>query len=891
MNAIRTLLLRLRNLLRKDQLDRDLQDELAAHLEMHVADNLRAGMSPEEARRIALLTLGGVEQTKESVRDQRGFPFFESLLQDVRFDQRMLRKNPGFTAIAILTLALGIGATTALFSVLDAVVLRPLPFHDPARLVAARSIDLRDSTHGGEISYPAFLDWRSQAHSFEAMSVWNVTNFAYTGADLPESIRCAVVSANLFSLLGVSPALGRTFTQEEDRPGGDNSPVVLSYEFWQSHLGGDPHVLGRALTLDNDKYSVVGVMPPRFQFPVEKDRVELWVTIAHDLQGGNTAIAAQRGASYLWIVARLKPDIQIPVAQSELLSVQQQLNRQYPENRPRGVAIRSEADQISGDMRPVLMTLLGAVAFVLLIACANVASLLLARATVRQKEFTVRSALGASHWTIVRQLLAESVILAFLGGVLGLLLAHWATTVLVSMAPEGLARTSDIALDFRVLTFTFFVALATGVLFGLVPAVQASRSSSNQILRANGRGSSAEAGTVRLRSALVVSQLAITFVLLIGAGLLLRSFNRLLHVDPGFRSDHVLTFLLDLPSSRHPGAQRPAFVRELLETARALPGVKSASAIFGMPLNEDSNSFTTLDVYGLPVPRAQRPRVAFRIIESQYFQTMGIRLLQGRNFSLQDEQGGPSLAIVNETLARRIFHGEDPLGHRIKPNISFGESQDAPMREIVGVVADVKSRGIGDNPVPEVYVPQTPVDFMGETTVVVRSAVDPDSIVPTMRSLVSSMDKDLPLQEIKTLDQYVSGSISAPRFEALLLGTFAALAFLLTAIGLYGVISYSVVQRTREVGIRIALGAQRGTISRMVLRQGASMTLIGLAIGLLTSCFAAYFIRHLLHGIEAFDITTFVAVPLLLFAVSLLACYIPARRAARVDPMIALRYE
>jgi predicted permease len=890
LGRLRQLFQRFAALFRRAQLDQDLEAEMASHLELAIEENLRSGLSPMEARRQALIQFGGTQQAKESHRDSRSLPFLETLLQDVRFGLRMLGKSPAFTAVAVLTLGLGIGANTALFSVLDAVVLRPLPFHDPGRLVAVRSVDLRDPTQGGDISYPNFLDWRSQSHSFEAMSVWNVTNLTYTGGDKPESLRSAVVSANLFSLLGVSPVLGRSFALEEDRPGGNDIPVILSYEFWQSHFGGDPNVLGRALTLDNAKYTVVGVMPARFQFPVEKDHVELWITIAHDLQG-TMAMASQRGISYLWVVARLKPNIQIPMAQSDVLLVQGQLNRQYSENRPRGVAIQSEADQIAGDMRPVLIILLGAVAFLLLIACANVAGLLLARATVRKKEFTVRFALGASRWTIVRQLLAESVLLACLGGALGLLLAHWATSALVSMTPEGLPRTSEIALDFRVLAFTFFVVLAVGVLFGLAPAVHASRSDSSQVLGENGRGSSTGPSGLRLRGALVISQLAISFVLLIGAGLLLRSFNRLLHVDPGFRPDHVLTFLLEVPSSRHPGAQRPVFVRALLQSARALPGVNSASAIFGLPLNDEQSAFTTLEIYGQPVPSSQRPRIAFRIVESQYFRTMGIRLLRGRAFAPQDEQGGPPLAIVSEMLARQLFHGENPLGHRIRLDISFGNNLDAPMREIVGIVTDVKSNGIAGTAVPEVYVPQTPVDFIGETTVVVRTTMDPNSLVPTVRSLVSSMDKDLPLREVRTLDQYVSGSISAPRFEALLLGTFAALAFFLTAIGLYGVISFSVIQRTREMGIRIALGAQHGSISRMVLRQSASLTVIGVAIGLLASFFAVHLIHRLLYGIAATDPTTFVAVPVLLIAMSLLASYIPARRATRVDPITALRYE
>jgi len=880
----------LRQLFSRRRLYNDLSDEIRAHLEEKIEELVASGMSRQEATSAARREFGNVTMAEERSREVWRWPSIEDSLMDIRFALRMLHNNPGFAAVAVLTLALGIGANTALFSVIDAVLLRPLPFRDPGRLVAVHCVDLRDATHGGEISYPAFLDWRSGSHSFEAMSVWNDSSFTYTGGDKPESVPGAVVSANLFSMLGVSPALGRGFIREEDQPGSEQLPVILSYEFWQSHFGGDPNVLGRGLTLDNQKYSVVGVMPAGFQFPVQPDRVELWTTIVRDLQGKNS-MAGQRGVSYLQVIARLTPGIEIPQAQSDVLLIQEQLNRQYPENRPRGVVIRSESEQIAGVMRPVLMILLGAVGFVLLIACANVASLLLARATVRQKEFTVRSALGASRWMIVRQLLTESVLLAMAGGALGLLVAHWATSALVAMAPQGLARTSEIAVDFRVLAFTFIVALATGVLFGLAPAVQASRFNLNRFLGESGRGSSSGPGGVHLRGALVASQLAIAFVLLIGAGLLLRSFNRLRQVDPGFRADHVLTFLLEVPSHHHPGGQRPVFVRELLESTRVLPGVKSASAIFGLPLSPDQNAFTTLEIEGHPVPKSQRPRVAFRLIESQYFHTIEIPLLQGRTFTPQDEQGGPPLAIVNETFARQMFKGENPLGRRIKANISFGDSEEAAMREIVGVTGDVKSSGISDNAGPEVYAPQTPTDFIGEMTVVVRTGTDPNALVPALRSLVSSMDKDLPVREVKTLEQYVSGSISAPRFEALLLGIFAALAFVLTTIGLYGVISYSVVQRTREMGIRIALGAQRGSISRMVLREGALLTLIGVGAGLLASLFAVGLIRGLLYGIGATDPATFIAVPLLLMAVALLASYIPARRATRVDPLVALRYE
>ena len=868
----------------------DLSEEIREHLEEKIEELVAGGMSPKEASATARREFGNVTLLQADSREVWRWPTIEDFLMDVRYGVRMLRKSPGFAFVAVLTLALGIGANTALFSVIDAVLLRPLPFRDPARLVSVHSTDPRDSSQGGEISYPAFLDWRSQSHSLEAMSVWNDSSFTYTGGDQPESVRGVMVSANLFSMLGVAPALGRAFTLSEDQPSVEQLPVVLSYEFWQSHFGGDPAVLGRALTLDNEKYSVVGVMPEGFQFPVQRERVELWTTVARDLRGKN-GMATQRDVSYLQVIARLKPGVEILQAQSDVMSVQDRLNRQYPETRPRAVKVQLEAERITGAMRPALMILLGAVGFVLLIACANVASLLLARATVRQKEFMVRAALGASQWTIVRQLLTESILLAMAGGALGLLLAYWATSALVAMAPEGLARTSDIAVNFRVLGFTFIAALGTGVLFGLAPAMQASRSDLNDVLCASGRGSSAGPGGTRLRSVLVASQLAIALVLLTGAGLLLRSFQRLQHVDPGFRADHVLTFLLEVPSQRHPGAQRTVFVRELLESTRALPGVKSAGAIFGLPLSPAQSVFTALEVKAHPVPKSQRPRVAFRIVESQYFHTMAIPLLQGRNFTAQDELGGPPLAIVNEAFARRMFNGENPIGQHIKPNISFGDNDEAPMREIVGVIGNVKSERISDAAVPEVYVPQTATDFIGEMTVAVRTATDPNALVPTLRSLVASMDKDLPLRQVKTLDQYVSGSISAQRFEALLLGTFAALAFVLTIVGLYGVISYSVAQRTREMGIRIALGAQRGSISRMVVREGTMLTLIGVGTGLAASFFAVRLIRGLLYGIGAGDPVTFLVVPLLLIAVALLASYIPARRATRVDPLVALRYE
>jgi predicted permease len=867
-------------------------DELSAEIQVHLAEKVEeliaGGMSRRDAEHAARREFGNVTLSKENSRDVWRWISLEDLLVDIRIAARTLRRSPGFTVIAVLTLALGIGANTALFSVVDAVMLRPLPFRDPGRLVALRCVDLKDRTQGGEVAYPVFLDWQAGSHSFEAMSVWDVSNMTYTGGDQAESVPSAVISANLFSMLGVSPMIGRDFLTSEDQPIVDQLPVMLSYEFWQSHFGGDPKILGKSLTLDGQKFGVAGVMPAGFQFPIRSERVELWTTIARDRKGKN-GVALQRGVSYLSMIARLKPEIPIARAETELELIQQQLNRQYPDHRPRGARVLPASEVVTGPMGPALLILLGAVAFVLLIACVNVASLLLARATVRKREFAVRVALGAKRWMIVRQLLTESLMLAIAGAALGLVVAQWITRALIAIVPQMLPRTGEIGIDLRVLGFTLSVALVTGVLFGLAPVLQLSRAEGTR--SEGGRGTSAGPAGVRLRRVLIAAQLAVAFVLLAGASLLLRSFDRLLRVDPGFRADHVLTFLLEVPSERHPGAKRPEFVRGLLQSVRELPGVKSASAIFGLPLNDDQSAFTTVEVEGLPVASSELPRTAFRIVESNYFDTMGIRLLHGRSFTERDEQSGRALAIVNEAFVRENLNGQDPLGRRIRPNISFGDSNVAPMREIVGVVSDVKFRGIRDQSAAEVYAPQTPTDFIGGMTIVVRTQADPNALVPSIRSLVRSMDKEIPMRDVRTLEEYVNGSISDSRFEAALLAAFAGLALLLSAIGLYGVVAYSVAQRTRELGIRIALGADRSNISRMVMREGTVLAATGSGVGLLAAFFAVRLIRGLLYGIGAGDPPTFIGVPVLLVGVALAASCIPARRAMRVDPVVALRYE
>ena len=882
---------RLGGLFRSRRLEQELDEEQLSHLAMRTEEFVAAGVSPEEARLRALRAFGNPTLLREETRDADLLRWLETLVQDLRYGLRQLGRNPGFTAVALVTLALGIGANAALFSVIDAVLLRPLPFREPDRLVAIESHDAQSSAvgGGGDVSYPVFLDWRSQAHSFESMSVSNTTNFTYTGGREAESLSGAVVSANLFSSLGITPVLGRTFIPEEDKPGEHGLPLILSYSLWQSHFGSDPNVIGRAITLDDQKYNVIGVMPASFQFPVQNEPILLYTSMANDLIGKDP-MAGQRGVSYLSGIGRLKPGVSMRQAQAELNVIQDAINRQYPENHPKKIALVSEQQEITGAVRPALLVLFAAVGLLLLIACVNVANLLLARATVRQKEITIRAALGARRSTVIRQLLTESVLLAVVAGGLGVLLAMWGIRALVKMAPPGLARVSEIGLDYRVLIFSIAVALLTGILFGLVPAFQVTRTDLTASLNEGARGGSGGAAHSRIRSLLVVAEVAIALVLLIGSGLLMQSFMRLKRVDPGFRPDHVLTFRVTVEGKRHAKAARAEFVRELLAKVRQEPGVTSASAVFGLPLSDDHVS-TSTEVEGRVIPKSERPRVSFELVESNYFQTLGIPLLRGRAFTPQDEQGGPALAIVNEALVKKLFPGEDPIGRRIAPQISFGDTDEAPLRQIIGVVGDVRSRAMDKPDTPAAYAPQTATDFVGVMTIVVRTQMDPEWLAPTVRNLVASMDKDMPVRQIKTLDEYVDASIAQQRFNALLLGLFASLAFALTAIGLYGVISYSVAQRTREMGIRMALGASRGSILRMVVKHGALLVVIGAAAGLSGALALTRLIKSLLFNIAANDPPTYGGVLLLLLGVALLASYIPALRATRVDPMVALRYE
>lgn len=812
-----------------------------------------------------------------------------NLFQDFRYALRQLRKNPGFTAVAVLTLALGLGANTAIFSVIDAVLLRPLPFHDPSRLVVVRPTEPGRRDDIG-VSYPTFLDWRAQNHVLQGLSVFREEDFTLTGRGEPAHLTGAVVSANLFSVLDVPPAAGRDFTPGEDQPASTGLPIILSHSLWQNRFGSDPKIIGQSLTLDGQTFSVIGVMPASFQFPVERTPVEFWTTIALDAQPVNNSppITAQRGAGYLDVIARLKPQVTMATAQTEMARIQEGLNRQYPENRPKGISLVPEADAVVGDMRQGLFILLGAVGLVLLIACANLSNLLLARATTRTREISVRTALGATRWMIVRQLLAESLLLAATGAAAGLALAAWGIKLLTALAPGDLPRITESGINLQVLVFTAVVAVFTSILFGLVPALQAAKPELAATLKEGGRSGTETLARGRLRSALVVTEMALAMVLLVGAGLLLRSLVGLGRVDPGFAKDHVITFGLDLPD-RYRQPQRVAFYRSLLERVRATPGVRSASAAYPLPLSADDIK-TSFEVEGRPMKKSDYPVTTLHIIDRDYFRTLGIPLLSGRVFNSQDEaMGATPVVIISERLARQTFPGEDPVGRRIKPGISSGDSGE-PMRVVVGVVGDVKAEGLGAPSIPESYVPYAQLPF-APMSVVVRTEIAPANMVPTLTTEVQSLDSALPLLHVKTLDEYVDDSVVGTRFETFLLGTLGALAFLLTAVGLYGVISYTVVQRTREMGIRLALGADRTAILGMIVKNGMLLACAGALIGLTAAFLLTRLMASLLFGVGPKDPVTFVCVPIALLAVAILASYIPARRAARVDPMVALHYE
>jgi putative ABC transport system permease protein len=875
---------------RRSRVEWEMEDELQSHLQNRADDLERRGIARAEAERMARVEFGGFERYKEECREALGTRLLGELMADLRYGLRVLRRNPGFAAIAISILALGVGATTAIFSVVNAVMLKPLPFLTADRLVRIESVIVA-TWRGGVASYPDFLDWRARNHVFEGMAAFRTTDFTLIGPHEPLHLQGVVVSAQLFSLLGATPGLGRGFLPVEDNPAAvsGTDPVILSYGLWQREFGADTSVVGRAIQLGGQPFTVIGVMPQGFQFPVQAEPVELWTTVAIDAGGGVNAMTTQRGAHYLDVVALLKPGVTPSQAEAEMTTITSALNKEHPENKPRTARVVPELRRLVGDLRTPLLVLLGAVGCVLLIVCANVANLLLARASGRHKEMAIRAALGASRRRARCQLLTESIALGLIGGGLGLVLALWSLKFLVQLIPAGFPRLDAIGIDTRMLSFTFLISLVAGIFFGLAPALRASKMSFTESLKESGRGSGSGAKEhTHLRDVLVVSEVALAVVLLAGAGLLIQSFLRLTRVDPGFDSHRVLTFQLDSPARRQ-GSQLPAFFREVVARISALPGVTSASAVASLPLTGD-NIGGSIEIEGHSTPMESRPSADFNAVEPDYFATVGVPLIAGRDFTKRDDSNSTPVVIVNRTLAQRFFPNQDPIGKRVRPGIGNGYSQgEPPMREVVGVIGDVK-QSLRAEAAPEVYAPLAQSPF-GTMFLVVRTAKDPRSLIEAARRQVASVDKRVPIYHVATLDQYFAQSVAGPRFNTLLLSGFAGLAVLLACLGVYGVMSYVVAQRTHEIGVRMALGAETGKVLRWVLGRGFLLSSLGVTIGLVVSFGFTRLLAGLLYGVRATDPVVFAIAPLTLLGVASLATYVPARRAAKVDPVIALRYE
>ena len=810
----------------------------------------------------------------------------QTLLQDLRYAIRMMTSNRAFTAVAVLVLALGIGANSVIFSVVNAVLLRSLPFPNADRIILVFESNLQRQSKEG-VAAANFLDWKDQNQVFESLAAYREESFSLTGANGPERVSGLVTTASLFPVMGVRPRLGRVFQPDEDSLGGARV-AVISQSLWQRRFGSDPNIIGQKLTASSEPLAIIGVMPAQFRFPAEAD---LWIpprrVVPEHVLTPTVNMSSNRDSHYLSAIGRLKPNVTLQQASADMDAVASRIEEENPnDNMGRGVSLVTLRELAVGNIRPTLLVLFGAVGFVLLIACANVANLLLARAATRQKEMAIRTALGANRLRLVRQLLTESVLLAVAGGGLGLLLALWGINPLVALMPAEISGAKNIKIDGLVLGFTLGMSLLTGLVFGLVPAWHATKSNLNESLKEGGRGGTAGTRRIQARGLLVVSEIALSLVLLIGAGLMIRSFIRLEQVNPGFETRNILTMRLSLPAAQYPaGPSRAAFFQQVIARLQSTPGVQSAAALSRLPLTP-GNSGRGLTIDGRPNDGdSDGPSADYRVISPDYFRAMGIPFSKGRDFTERDTADAPGVVIINETMARRYWPDEDPLGKRLRI-----DTTGDPWMEIVGVVGNVRHFGLDSQSKAEIYVPyfKDPWPFM---TLVVRSASDLASLPGMMRNEVWAVDRDLPVPDIKTMDQLLTGSVSGRRFNMLLLGIFAAVALVLAAVGIYGVMSYSVTQRTHEIGIRMALGATQSDVLKLVVRQGMTLALIGVGTGLVASFALTRVLTSLLFAVGATDPATFAIISALLTGVALAACLVPARRAMKVDPMIALRYE
>jgi len=815
-----------------------------------------------------------------------------SLLQDLRFSARTLRKHPGFVITITLVLALGIGANSTIFSVVNAVLIRPLPYEAPDRIVMIWESNQSKAVPRSIVAPANFLDWKEQNHVFDHLAAFRFWYYTVTGAGNPQRYQGARVSADFFPLLGVKPEFGRNFGPEEERVGRDHV-VILSHALWQSRLGGDPNVIGQTMTIDGEPFTIIGILPASFRFTrVLNAELELWMPIAFTPQ------QLTREDRSIIVYGRLKQGVPLSQAQADMDSIARRLEQEYPKTNPGwATQVNNLQEQASQPIRSTLLILMVVVGFVLLIACANVANLLLTRATARQKDVAIRLALGCTQFRFIRQLLMESLLLALLGGAVGLLLAYWGINVLNAVLPENkVPHLEKFSLDLRVLGFTMVVSLLVGIIVSLIPGLRASRLNLSESLKEGGRAWSEAPSGRRLRNLFVILEVSLTVPLLIGAGLMLRSSLLLQNIDRGINLKNVLTMQISLPQERYSTTQQMAtFYQRALQRIQSEPGVQSASAVNFLPLT-DLGDATTLTIEGgnPPVP-GHEITVSYRVIDQNYFRTMDIPLLRGRYFTEQDNDELHGVVMINQTMARRYWPDQNPVGRRLQPHfpavkVPWRPESSNTWLTVVGVVGDVKEDGLNDQTSAEIYVPylQNPSSLMN---LLVRSTSDPLRLVPSVRSQVLAVDEDQPVYNINTMENVFSQSIAAPQVITLLLTTFGAVALMLAAIGVYSVMSYSVAQRTHEVGVRIALGAQRRHVLKMIVGQGLKLVLVGVALGVTTAFAVTRVISNLLFGVTATDPLIFVVVPLLLVVIAMLASYVPARRALKVDPMIALRNE
>lgn len=802
----------------------------------------------------------------------------ETLFKDIRYGFRSLLKHPGFTVIAVITLALGIGANSAMFSTVNSVLLKPLSYPDADRIVVLEGINPAKGITQSNLSIPDFADWQSQNQVFDQLAGFVFGGSLLTSGDETERVRGAGVTTDFFPLFGAAALVGRTL-QADDSQKGRDQVVVLSYGLWQRRFGGNPNVIGTTVTISGESSTIVGVMPAGFDYP---EQSELWVPYPID------AAAQRRDNRFFLVVARLKPGVPIAQAQASLDTINQRLAQNYVDtNSGWSARVINLQERMVGSMRKSLLILLGAVAFVLLIACANVANLMLARATGRQKEIAVRAALGASRWRVIRQLLTESVLLSVIGGAIGLLLSVWLTKLLVSISPANTPRFDEIKPDFRVFALTLGLTVITGILCGLAPALQASRIDLNGGLKEGGGKGSGGSRNKRLRSLMMVSEIALSFMLLVGAGLLIKSFMRLREVSPGFTPDNVLTMRVSMPSSKYPkGEPRVQVLKQTLEGLKTLPGVQSSAAVLSLPLGGDTfNVGRSYIREGRPASPEESVNATYLVITPAYFQTLQIPLLAGRAFNDQDNEQTTKVVIVNETMASQLWPGQSPLGKRI----TIWRDETFP-REIVGVVRDT-TPSLDAEPSRQMYVPYAQDSGWSGMSLVIRTTGDPRDTVAAARNAVRSIDKGIPVFNVKTMNDVLATSVSQQRMSMLLLSAFAGVALLLAMIGIYGVTAYYVTQRTQEIGIRMALGAQMGDVMRLVLVSGMALALVGIGLGVVGALALTRLMTSLLFAVKPTDWVTFVTVSLCLLVTALIACYIPARRATKVDPLVALRYE